>query len=486
MSAALRRCAATWLLAACSLAAADQARWESLHRRLVDLQQRHGVPALVLVVLDHGQPALIAADTPSAAARFDRDTPFRWGSISKTVSALILLESARRRGVSLDTPVATLLTDLPYRNPWSRQSPVRIDQLLELSAGLPDLDAAEFADNTPLPLAAALARGASQRVMLWPPGLQHSYSNAVPGISAVVIERLTGTSFDQAATDLVFTPLGMAPASYRRLAGLPGGFRADGTTPIPYWHVTFRAFGALNASPAAMAALLEALLNEGRVAGRQAVAAASIARMYRVASTLGARAGLEIGYGAGLYGWVRDGHWFHGHGGDADGYLSRFGLLPGAGRGYLLGIDVDDPELLGRMRRIVERALIEDLAPLPEPPVARLGPDVLAGYSGEYYPASTRFGVVDWRAGGSARARLVVEDGGLVFLRSGRRQPLLAVAPGRFRRPGDPAVSVVLVERDGALFLQGELGNWARTTPPCADFVPACNAASSTNGASNR
>lgn len=473
---------APWLLlgmlgappSSAALGSADPV-WAELHRDLIELQRSHRVPALMLVLFDDGRPVLVAAHGRDGR-RLDPATPFRWGSISKTVTALTLLEAVRRAGIPLTTPVAGLLDPLPYHNPWAAGQPLRVAQLAELSAGLPDLSAAEFAGNEPLPLATALARGAAERRMLWPPGLQHGYSNVVPGISAAVIERLTGTAFEDAARSLLFEPLGMTGASFLPVAGLPGGFRPDGSE-IPYWHVTFRAFGGLNASPAAMARLLEALLGQGRLNGVQVIDETTVARLAGPRTTLGAAAGLEIGYGSGLYGWVRDGHLFRGHGGDADGYLSRLGLLTEAGRGYLLGIDVDDPALFGSLRRRVEQALGADLAaPLP-PPAVPVPQAELAALAGEYYPASTRFDVTGWQAGTARRATVQLAASGLEFHRGGQRQRLVALGGGRFRRPQDPAVSVVFVTRDGQLYLQGELGNYARIgTRPCAGFLPVCRA----------
>ncbi len=462
------------LLGAGVSTAAPDDRWRALRDDLEDLQQRHRVPMLVLVIADDARPVLVHASVLDGRAATDR--PFRWGSISKTVTALVALEAARRHGVDIDTPVARLLPDPPYRNPWAEQQPLRLGHLLELSAGLPDLSRTEFADNTPRPLGDALARGAETRVLLWPPGLQHSYSNVPPGLTAAVVERITGQPFERAAHRLVFGPLGMDGASFRPVPGLPGGFRAGGREEIPYWHMTFESFGALNAPAADMARLLQALLDEGRVDGRPAVAAGNVARMYRSETTLGARHGLEIGYGAGLYGWFGRGHLFHGHGGDADGYRSRLGLLPGARRGYLVGINVDDPALLRRMQRHIEQALTNDRAPLQAPPAIALDTAALTRYAGTYYPASARFAVARWQTGAAVSARIEVTDGGLEFRRGERRVRLLPVAPGRFRRPEDRVVSLVFAEREGTLFLQGELGNFARLAPGCAGYVPACDA----------
>ncbi|MDZ7670607.1 MAG: serine hydrolase domain-containing protein [Gammaproteobacteria bacterium] len=465
---------------ACATPGSDAASaWQKLHQELIAMQQANGVPVLVLAILDEGRPVLVRMTgfqrQQGSTSAMDPHTTFRWGSISKTVTALMLLEAMRHHSAAPDTPVAEILHEPPYRNPWAPEQPVRLDHLLELSAGLPDLKAEEFNDNEPLPLAAALDRYAGQRRLLWPPGLQHSYSNVIPGITAAVVAELTGRTFDQAAETLVFAPLGMEGASFQPVEGLPGGFKADGRTAIPYWHMTFRAFGALNAAPAAMVRLLEALLNHGRVNGRQAVAAASVNRMYRIEATLGGEAGLEIGYGAGIYGWVRDGHLWHGHGGDADGYRSRFGVLREAGRGYLVGINVDDPGLLRRMQRRIEATLTADLQTPRPPPEAAVDDDALHSLAGEYYPASVRFGVERWQSGRAGTIKLSVADGQLVYQGTQTRGTLLPLGQRRFRRPADPAVSVVFAEFDDRLYLQGELGNYARIDPPpYPEFMPAC------------
>ena len=69
-----------------------------------------------------------------------------------------------------------------------------------------------------------------------------------------------------------------------------------------------------------MARLLTMLLQAGWHDGKQLFSDASIRSLFGPGSSLGARAGLEVGYGAGMYSWIRNGHQFWGHGGDADGY----------------------------------------------------------------------------------------------------------------------------------------------------------------------
>ena len=399
------------------------------------------------------------------------DTPFRVGSISKTFTALTLLALVEAGRVSLETPVRKIIPAGYFENPWHDTHPLRLIHLLEHTAGLTDISAKAFANNDPRPLtleqAMQLSPGA--RLLRWPPGQRHSYSNASPGLTSLIIEKLSGNRFETYARTKLLLPLGMKQADYLETAyiadHLPGGFKADGTTPIPYWHMSFRAFGALNASPREMSRFLHLLLNRGEVGGRQLFQQTTMKEFFRPRTGLAAQAGLTLGYAQGIYGWVRGRRVFYGHGGDADGYLSRYGVLPDHGLGYFVVINTDNPPAFGEIRRRVERYLIaqiQDDLP-PPPPLKKLKRTTLAGYQGTYYPSTTRFRLAQWQRGELPTASLTAENGTLQFRYRGRRIRLLPVSEHLFRRPGDPVASVALVfDANGALHLQGELGNFIR------------------------
>ena len=440
--------------------------------QLQSLREKLKIPAMGISIFCAGRPQIIEGYGNATA-----DTPFRWGSITKSITGLAALELARSTDLTLDSPIRPVLGPGYFRNPWADQHPVRLGQLLALSAGLPDLTSAEWDDNEPLPLWQALARHEDERVSRWPPGLQHSYSNVPPGLTAATIERKSGMTFQTYLDQQVFQPLGMQDATLSPVPGLPGGFKADGTTEIPYWHMTFEAFGALNASTREMSRLLTALLNEGRLEGEQVLSADLVDEFFRPRATLGSKAGLQVGYGAGVYGWVRGGHLFHGHGGDADGYRSRYGLLLQAGRGYLLVINIDNPRALSALRRLIEDALIDDLPAPQSPPSTTVAKAELDALTGDYYRSSTRFNRGAWQTGKGAIVQVRRSEGLLIFEREGQETRLHPAGAGRFYRQGDPAITAVFVrDQAGSLYLQGELGNFVRTSPgPCPDFLPFCD-----------
>jgi hypothetical protein len=173
---------------------------------------------------------------------------------------------------------------------------------------------------------------------------------------------------------------------------------------------------------------------------------------------------------------VRDGFVFFGHGGDGDGFLARYGLLPTSGRGYFLVINSDDPPALGRMRRAIERHLTHDLDPPERRPPANLAIARLEQLSGTYYPASTRFRVDAWQAGMLPCARISPAEDGLRLRRAGKTIALLPVSRSLFRRPADPLATVAFIADAGKLHLQGELGNYIRIAPPKPGaLIDPCN-----------
>ena len=54
---------------------------------------------------------------------------------------------------------------------------------------------------------------------------------------------------------------------------------------------------------------------------------------------------------------------------------------------------------------------------------------------------------------------------------------LIPLGDGRFRRARDPVATVVFArDASGALFMQGELGNYVNVnTRPCPGFITACD-----------
>ena len=427
--------------------------WTDLFDDIATMAARGNVPAGAVVFVDEGE-VVLAEGFGTASAM----TPFRVGSITKTVMALAALEA------SIDPDQVVVLPNV--QNPFP--APVRLLHLLEHSAGLGELTRDEFRHNEPVELTTALSR---RRDILSPPGLIRSYSNVNPGFTAHAIEVAEGRPYTDVVTARVFDPLGIK-ASFEPSDDLPGAFRADGETPIPYWHMTFKSMGALNMNARDFAQLLATLANDGRLGDVRVFRPDSIQTLFWRRSSP-----IETGYGAGTRAWVRDGRLLIGHGGDADGYRSQFAILPTARRGYFISINVDNAMVLNMMRTRIEQALVADVAAEPPPPA---GADDLDQYVGRYYPARVRFGVERWRRG-ELDWFDVIERRGELVVRGNRTTRLIPLGEGRFRQPDDPVVSAIARIRGDVMFLTGPFGDIARLGDECAieppwpdDFLPGC------------
>jgi CubicO group peptidase (beta-lactamase class C family) len=451
-------------------------RRAELLRALDEQCRAANVPAWGVAIVDAAGDVL--AEARGRLPGLDADTPFRIGSITKTFTALALQRLAARQQLDIDgTPLRTLVPDAPFGNPWEAETPLTLAMLLEHTAGFGELTRREwdYADPRPISLREGLALDPASRTCLWRPGVQHVYSNASPGLVAWAIERRQPLDFTGYVRAEVVQPLGLRhtgflreDASARRLVP---GFRADGTTPIPYWHQHILAYGAMHASPADMARFMRTLLEDAASddAARttpRLLQLASARRMGQPRSGLAARAGLALGHGLGIYGSARHGFVFDGHGGDGDGYLSRFGLLRAARRGYFLVIASDNPPLFARLRTLVERWLTRDLARPPAQPGPAAGSPAtdLARYVGHYRRAAARFRRPG--AGAETDALEVTLEGPGLRLRGAVTADLLPTgAPGQFRPSAESVATSIFAAEGGELYLLGEPGNFLRTPP---------------------
>ena len=401
------------------------------------------------------------------------DTLYRIGSITKAFTSLAVLLAVEDQRLSLEDPLTALAPDVPLSNPWSATDPVRIAHLLEHTAGLLDLGHVEFyhSDPKPLSLREALAVEPGARVCLWPPGLHSSYSNAGAGLAAYALERATDQRFEDYVTSRLFRPLGMQQAGFfldaPTQANLATGYDRDGKTVIPYWHTLFRAFGGINATPREMAGLVQLLLNRGEIAGKRLLSEAAIERMETPRTTLAARSGLSYGYGLGNYQFVYGGFLWHGHGGDGDGYLSRFAYSPELGLGYFAVINAFHARALREICARIQDYLIQGHTPTI-PPLVQIDPARLEALTGRYQAVTYRF-PRDTPAAEREPDRLEVglADGRL-FTRTpdGERRELLPLDERHFRRAQQPVATIAFIEYQGELYLQGEPGNYRRLPEP--------------------
>ena len=130
-------------------------------------------------------------------------TSFAIGSITKSMTALALLQLKDAGRIDLNAPVQRYL---PWFSINSAGRPILVHQLLSHTAGLPD----DYASEVGYRFNIVALRGAKT---IFPPGTAWSYSNDGYAALGAILARVEGRSWADALQARVFAPIGMANSS---------------------------------------------------------------------------------------------------------------------------------------------------------------------------------------------------------------------------------------------------------------------------------
>jgi CubicO group peptidase (beta-lactamase class C family) len=157
------------------------------------------------------------------------ETVFRLASVTKQFTAAAILLLAERGLIDLDAPVSTYLPDL---RPEIADR-ITLRHVLSHTAGL-ERDIERYSDkgsgdHFQMAEIIDLANTTSLR---FEPGSDFRYSNIGYVLAAAVIESVTGMSYAEAMSDLLFEPLGMADTGHE-MAKVILPRRAEGMMMLP-------------------------------------------------------------------------------------------------------------------------------------------------------------------------------------------------------------------------------------------------------------
>ena len=149
----------------------------------------------------------------------DAETIYHWASITKTFTAISILQLRDRGMLSLDDPVVRYVPELrDVHNPFGPMEGITIRHLLSHSAGFrggswPWSEGEPWEPYEPTEWSQLVAMMPYTRI-LFEPGSRYSYSN--PGIIFLgrVIEKVTGDVFEAYVEKNIFRPLGMSRAYF--------------------------------------------------------------------------------------------------------------------------------------------------------------------------------------------------------------------------------------------------------------------------------
>ena len=428
---------------------------EGLDRELVKLFAEGEIPGASVALVEDGRVTFakgygladVAGKVPATA-----DTPFRAGSISKSVTAVALMTLVEQGKLSLDARVSEAAPEVHFVNPWEDTQPLRLVHLVEHTSGWPDIGTRSLAKDEPSGSTLEGARYASPEfVSRWAPGRFMAYCNAGAGVVGVAIERAAGRPYDDYVRDAVLRPLGMRNADFALTPELARqiahSYAGDGAE-TPYQHIVVKPAGSLNVSARELAQLVRFYLGRGTLDGRTLLSPASVARIEHSETNLAARAGFTSGYGLGIVPLPDAGVTFRGHNGSIDSFTAVMAYSSRANAGYVLmanggaGVDFATPAA-----QAVQSYLTRGLALAPPPTVA-VNEAELARYAGFYRNVTPPNVFFRPYVEGLGWARVTLEDGKLH--RGGHE--LLPVSSQLFRRDDREQPSIAFVAEGGRIF----------------------------------
>lgn len=255
---------------------------------------------------------------------------FHIGSITKVLTATAVASLAEQGKLGLDAPVGTYAKGLD-----PEISRLTLHQLLAQTSGL-----REMPGNDGLHDEAALgdlARSLRREDILAKPGQAFSYSNPGYSLAGYVLEQATGKPYADAMKELVFDPLGMSRSTLRPTAAMTwplalGHTAEEGQKPAvvrPMADDTrLWPAGYVFASLDDLTRFAIALLNGGRLEGRQALPAAVTDRLLSPHIAIRTNVFRDGHYGYGLILQESGGLRTAEHGGELPGYNAEIRMVP--------------------------------------------------------------------------------------------------------------------------------------------------------------
>ncbi|MGE0554570.1 MAG: serine hydrolase domain-containing protein [Gemmatimonadales bacterium] len=417
----------------------------------------------VIAVVRHGQVLLskgygwsdVAARTPVDPDR----TLFRIGSVTKTFTWTAVMQLVEQGKLDLDRDVNAYLD---FTIPATFAAPVTLRHLMTHTAGFEDdnrdQEATDPADNVPLSEWLPSHRPARVRE----PGRFSSYSNWGAALAGYIVERVSGSRYEDYLERNVFGPLGMRWTTARQ--PLPDGMRdamsegygwESGVFVAKPWEIIKGAgpAGAISSTAADMARWMLAHLAPD-TSGPRILAPATLALMHGRAFVHDPRVN---GWSLGFYEKSSHGVRVIGHGGGSRWFHTELALMPEEGLGLFASFNTDTGSHIA-FGRLLDDFLAHYYPSRPTPRVDHGGLDRFIGsylFNRQSYTTfQTAFGLI------AAMPVRALDDTALeVALPFGAMQVV-------------PIDSLLFQDRSGSTRIAFRLGEAGRATHAFYDLTP--------------
>lgn len=374
------------------------AQWDQVRGEYRSWLREYGVVGSSLVVLDRER---VLAEEFAGQARLeknqpvDRETIYHWASITKTMTAIAIMQLRDRGKLRLEDPIVQYLPELrAVHNPHGSMEAITLRHLLTHSAGLRnptwpwggDRPWHPFEPKEWFQLVAMLP----YTEILFPPGSRFQYSN--PGILFLgkVIEKVAGEDYEVYLDKNLFKPLEMYRSyfdttPYHLLKHRAAGYYRErgNLRPAPFDPDTGITVsnGGLNAPLPDMVRYLQFLLGDRRrheqydlVLKRASLEEMLTSQLPLPPRSIPEQTGTNRRDNVGLSFLLEENAGFSlfGHYGEQAGFISQFQVCPATGTAYLVVFNThcnpsageEGPGTTYRLSRLLKEQILAKLFPL--------------------------------------------------------------------------------------------------------------------------
>lgn len=402
-------------------------------------------------------------------------TLFRMGSVTKMFVSLSILKLVEAGKLSLQDELKKVVPEVPFQNQWEAAHPVRIIHLLEHTAGFDDMKLNRMCSQDTIAYAGKEAMLLQQPSLVsrWAPGERMAYSNPGYVVLGYIIEKLTGSSYDEYINTQVLQPLGMHASNFNLWSRFPDKdvkeyvVHSGMVNKVPSVTCLMGAAGALWSCPDDMVKFVRFFLKQGD----SVFTVNSIREMETMHSSLAAEAGLTSGYGLGnAQLFIYKKYPWRGHGGWMGTCFSTCAYNRELGVGFVCSSNGNQSN--GAIERLI-MDYFEKTYPGKKTATVAMDLKTITPYAGQYQFESPRNEIASFNDKLLGTPRVYLENNSLYvkFFPVGMVK-LVQTAPFIFTKEGANSATVIFTTNkegkrvmvmDGAYFEQASLGRVAVT-----------------------
>ncbi len=278
------------LIAAVFPAQAQQVNFKDVDSVVTDLMKLYNVPGVALAVVQDGKVTYTkgyGVRSTETNAPVTEGTLFGIGSVTKSFTALDVMQLVEQGKLDLDMPIIKYLPDFKLSDPEATKT-LTLRHLMSHTSGLPRSESWLFS-KTPLTRKQVID-GMANINLSAQPGKLWQYNNQNFLLAGYIAETISGLSWEDYTQKYVFDPLGMKTANFdsavsQKTADYAVGHALDmlkGMVPIPFSTKlgAIAPAGAINASVRDMAQYALFQLGNGSVNGQQIVSEKNLTTMH--------------------------------------------------------------------------------------------------------------------------------------------------------------------------------------------------------------